>query len=204
MATYDPNEEFTRTYQYYVEEIRRKDLFAVAAKLGLEYSARQIEIQLLQKSYRIGSDGIINEGGDRAGLDTCVILSKYILMCPDELPSQGHWTAYRDFKDTGPLTVYFRNEVEMKLIRSFTAKVPELETAARRLDGYPPDTDAAYSFKVQFDALPHLPILVLFNDADEEFPADCSILFRASAEKYLDGESLAILANRLVNVLGNG
>ena len=204
MAGNDVNEEFFRTYQHYIEQIARLDLSRVAATLGLAYSEKQITISLLKKNYRVGPKGILNETGEPPGLDTCVILSKYLIMCPNALPPQGHWSAYRDFKDTGPLTVYFRNEVEMGIVRTFTGEVSDLNAAAKRIGGYVPDTDAAYSFKMQFDVLPYIPLLVLFNDADEEFPADCSVLFRSSAEIFLDGESLAILAHRLVRVLCSG
>ena len=47
--------------------------------------------------------------------------------------------------------------------------------------------------KRRFRALPRVPLLLLFNDADEEFPAEARILFRANAERILDMECLAIL-----------
>jgi hypothetical protein len=46
---------------------------------------------------------------------------------------------------------------------------------------------------MQFNPLPRVPLLLLFNDADDEFPAHCSLLFERRAEKYLDAESLGIL-----------
>jgi hypothetical protein len=45
----------------------------------------------------------------------------------------------------------------------------------------------------QADSIPKVPLLLLYNDADDEFPAHCSILFERRAEKYLDAECLAIL-----------
>jgi hypothetical protein len=40
--------------------------------------------------------------------------------------------------------------------------------------------------------LPRIPIRLRFNDKDDEFPAQSSILFRQSTESYIDMESLAI------------
>ncbi len=45
---------------------------------------------------------------------------------------------------------------------------------------------------MQFDALPKIPVLLLFNDGDDEFPAQCSVLFERRAENYLDMECLAM------------
>jgi hypothetical protein len=51
-------------------------------------------------------------------------------------------------------------------------------------------------------------MLLLFNDADNEFPADCRILFEVRVESYLDMESVAILggmlAHRLTRFAGDG
>ena len=49
--------------------------------------------------------------------------------------------------------------------------------------------------------LPKVPVLLLFNDADDEFPADCKVLFERRAEHYLDMECLAILGNILADYL---
>jgi dienelactone hydrolase len=54
---------------------------------------------------------------------------------------------------------------------------------------------------MRFDALPKIPILLLFNDADDEFPAQCLLLFERRAEKYLDMECLAILGWLLAGYL---
>ncbi len=54
---------------------------------------------------------------------------------------------------------------------------------------------------MKFDPLPKVPILLLFNDTDEEFSAQCLLLFERRAEKYLDMESMAILARLLTDYL---
>ena len=41
------------------------------------------------------------------------------------------------------------------------------------------------------------PMLLQFNDKDEEFPAECRLLFEERAEAYLDAECLAMLGRHL-------
>jgi hypothetical protein len=60
-----------------------------------------------------------------------------------------------------------------------------------------------YKIYRQFDPLPKVPLLMLFNDTDEDFPAHCSILFKRNAEAYLDAECLAILGMLLSLYLRN-
>jgi hypothetical protein len=52
-----------------------------------------------------------------------------------------------------------------------------------------------YDVSMQLTALSKIPVLLLFNDADDEFPARCSLLFQKSIENYLDMESVAIVGN---------
>jgi hypothetical protein len=42
---------------------------------------------------------------------------------------------------------------------------------------------------------------MLFNDADEEFPAQCAVLFERRAENYLDMECLAMVGMLLFEYL---
>ena len=72
-----------------------------------------------------------------------------------------------------------------------------MKQAGEALGGYRPSISLQYDFSMQFDALPRIPILLLLNDADEEFPAHCSVLLQRRAETYLDAECLAILARML-------
>ena len=54
---------------------------------------------------------------------------------------------------------------------------------------------------MKFDVLPRIPLLLLFNDADEDFPAHCSVLFEKRADTFLDAECLAIAGRLLFNKL---
>ena len=54
---------------------------------------------------------------------------------------------------------------------------------------------------MQFDALPKIPVLMLFNDIDEEFPAQSTVLFERRAENYLDMECLAMVGMLLFEYL---
>jgi hypothetical protein len=48
-----------------------------------------------------------------------------------------------------------------------------------------------------FIPLPKMPLLLVFNDADDDFPASASLLFEKRASTYLDAESQAILGHQL-------
>jgi hypothetical protein len=198
---------FEETYNDYLSRIAGIDLAAAAAALGAAMDDGRAVISLLNRTYRVSKEGIAHEGGQRPKLGTCVILSKYLLLCPPVAPTRTDWASYRDFKDSGPLATYWANDVEGALVETFAGRIADLEKAAKKLGGYAPDEDFPYDVCCCFNALPKVPMLMLFNDVDDEFPAKCTVLFQASAEEHLDGECLAMLgaqlAGRLVSVLNS-
>jgi len=148
-----------------------------------------------------------DDRGRKARFNACIVLFKYILMCPDSPPEVGEWTAYRDFKNAAPLIHYFAANAENAVAKTFSGRIDALRQAAESLKGRAPVEALSYDLALSFDALPRVPLLMLFNDAEEGFEARCSILFRRSVESYLDMECLGILGAQLagyLNVARNG
>jgi len=194
---------FEKTYENYLKQIAAIDLKNVTETLGAQFEKNSLIISLYGKAFRISQNGIMNLSGIRPSLDICVILCQYILRCPPFPPKPKDWVSFRDFKDSGPLTVYWRNDVEKPIATAFSKKRESLEKSGRKMDGYDPVDKLPYDLVMQFDALPKIPLLMMFNDADEEFPAQCSLLFQKRAEAYLDAESLAILGQGLaIRIIG--
>lgn len=100
---------------------------------------------------------------------------------------------YKDFRNAAPYVQGFRNTAESPVFRVFSGKIGALEAHCRELGGEPGDLGISCDLSYAFRPLPKVPIYLVFNDADEEFPADCSMLFEKSAEHYLDMECLAII-----------
>jgi hypothetical protein len=192
---------FEETYNDYLNRIAGIDLESVTARLGVTLQDDEAIIPFLGRNYRISKEGIFREDGSRPQMGTCVILSQYLLLCPEQEPVKNDWASYRDFKDSGPLANYFSNDVERTITKAFAGRMADLERSAERLGGYTPDADFPYDLCRCFDALPKIPLLLLFNDVDDEFPARCTVLFRANAEKHLDGECLAMLGAQLAGRL---
>ena len=133
--------------------------------------------------------------------DICIILCRYLLMCPEILPCDRHWVAFRDLKDSGPLTVYFKDNVEQAIATGFAGEIEALKHGIAALKGCPPDLDVSYDLAMQVAGLPKIPMVLLFNDVDESFPSVCSVLFERQVETYLDAECIAMLGYRLASLL---
>lgn len=192
---------FERNYRQYLAQLAGIDFAARADVLDISVENKTAQVRFFGSRYRIAAEDIANENGARAPYDVCVVLARYLLMSPKRFPAEDAWTAYRDFKDAGPLTVFFADAVEGAVASSFSGRLAALCRACRSLGGAPPSQQLSYDLVIQIPALPRVPMLLLFNDADEDFPAQCSVLFEARAERFLDAESLAILGSQLVHRL---
>ncbi|MBW2431026.1 MAG: DUF3786 domain-containing protein, partial [Deltaproteobacteria bacterium] len=109
--------------------------------------------------------------------------------------------SFKDFKDSAPFAGAFFNYTEIPLAKYFSGRLKDLEAACRAIQGHPPSATFSYDVCMQVTALPKISVLLLFNDADEEFPARCAVLFERRAEKYLDMECLAMVGMQLFECL---
>jgi hypothetical protein len=184
---------FDQTYKDYLSRIAELDFPFIADKLGLQMDDQNAIISFFDKCYRISAKGITDLSNRQPHLSVSVILCKYLLMCPMIEPLGGNWMSYKDFKDAAPLIQAFYNTVTQPIDNTFSSRLAELQVAGKKIGGYPPADEYAYDFAMQFDALPKVSILLLFNDKDEEFPAQSTVLFEKRAQKFLDMECLAMV-----------
>jgi hypothetical protein len=192
---------FEETYHNYLAQIAELDFKKIADQLGAEVVDDELIIPFFGKPHRISAEGITDPSGSRPTFSVCVVLFKYILLCPDNDPIEAEWVSFKDFKDSAPFYGAFVNYTEAPLAKYFSGRLKDLENACREIHGHSPAATYAYDLCMQFNALPKIPVLLLFNDADDEFAAQCRVLFERRAEKYLDMECLAMVGMHLFECL---
>ena len=192
---------FEQTYQRYLAEIGQIDYLARADLLGVEVHNKALVIPLYNQSYSVSSQSIDGLGGVVVNDAVRVILSKYVLTCPDELPELSHkWMTYREFRNAGPLVSYFTSNTNKNIELHFSGGAERLEERCKEL-GARIENNSSYDISARFHALPRIPVVLNFNDADDMFPAACSILYQESAEHFLDMECLAMTGTLLAGKL---
>lgn len=194
---------FEKHYKSYLEQLASLDFKSIYLKLGGEIinGGKGMSLAFFGTSYKISPEGITGPDKKTPGYDICIILCRYLLMCPEQLPGDRTWVGFRDLKDAGPLTVYFRDNVEQKISKDFSHKLGDLKLAVSSLNGYEPDLEVNYDLALQVDGLPRIPLILLFNDAEPGFASSCSILFQRHVETYLDAECVAMLGSCLAGSL---
>ena len=192
---------FDQTYRRYLEEIRQLDFLTKADALGVETQEGSLVIPLYNKKYLFNTEGITCRAGEVLTPAVQVMICKYILTCPVEIPEmEDRLVTYREFKDSGPLVYNFTTNTNKTLESTFTGKLPELKERALAIGGQISDSET-YDLSIDFHAFPRIPVILNFNDQDDMFPAVCSVLYRASAAYFLDMECLAMTGTLLTGKL---
>ncbi len=193
-------EVFEVTYHNYLQQIADIDLISRAAILGAKVIDGALEIPFYGEPHRVSKAGVLKASSQRATFAVSVLLCCYVLQCPEKEPEPGEWVTYREFKDAGPLTGYFTTNTNKIIETTFAGRTNLLKSACRRMGGSFVEAPA-FDVAVMFQMLPRIAVFLRFNDRDDLFPAQSSILFRQSAEKHIDMECLAIGGTYLTGLL---
>ena len=192
---------FEQTYANYLADIGQIDFLAKADLLGVVVVDGALVIPLFDQTYRLSGEGVVAEQGEELTTAGKVMLCKYVLTCQSDLPEcEDRLVTYREFRDSGPLTSYFTTNTNKTIESSFSGNISALKKKGKEIGGKLRASDS-YDVSLEFAAFPRIPIVLNFNDCDDLFPAVCSLLYRASAENFLDMECLAMTGTLLTGKL---
>ena len=191
-------EQHTRSY---LDQIGRLDLESIKDRLAVAVEDRTITVPVFGRPYRVSPEGIYRPDGNPADYTTTVIVCRYLLHSTDVEPIPHRWQSFKDFPDAAPLVGYFSVNVEAVIARHFSGRLDRLRNRVEQLGGRPHPMELSSDLVVGFDALPRVPIVLVFTDADEEFAATSTVLFESRARHYLDMECLGMIGSLLVEQL---
>jgi len=187
----EPNPVFEKNYKDYLQQLDSTQMSRWESILDItvDKKRRTAKIPFFQTLYRVSPFGVIDDRGRRPDYGTCVILLKYLLMCPLQVPCDTDWITYRDFADSGQTqNVGLADYATTTISKRYANGLKCLKAAVGALGGRSPETEYTYDLAALLPALPRIPILFLFNDVDEMFSARASILYQRQAAHFLDAE----------------
>lgn len=194
-------EGFEKTSKACISRLAGCDILSRADGLGAESSGGDLIIDFFGSPHRISAAGVRDAYGKPVTDAVSIAVCKYVLNYTGMSHQDGEWVTYREFEGAGPLTGRFTANTQKIIESAFAGNIDALEAAGNRLGGVLLDSGGAYDVSIEFKAFPMIPVRLHFNDRDDEFPAQCSILFNQSAEKYLDLECLSIAGTYLAGNL---
>ncbi len=184
---------FDKIFKDYLAKVAALDLTGKSDIIGIQVDGKKIGIPFFHQYYTITPEKITDTQGNTPQHAVSVILCKYLILCPETPGNDRELLTYKDFPDAAPYVLGFGNTAEKPISRVFSGKMDALEKRSRELGGKACDMGISCDLSFVFLALPKVPIYMFYNDQDEEFPANCSLLFEKSARDYLDMECLAMI-----------
>lgn len=130
-------------------------------------------------------------------------LIAYYFSIANGKPVTGKWISFSELPDGRFYTRAFQGYTGNELFRSYGENIDDLTRAAQNL----PLIDTAFwgepigqrSFGIQ--ALPRVPLLLVFWQGDEDFPSRYQLLFDGSVSNYLNTDVCAILGSMMTHKL---
>ena len=125
----------------------------------------------------------------------------YYLITADGTPLANKWVSFADLPDGRMYNAAFQGYSGDEIVKAFGFDLDAFKSACLKTGGSPVELGSA-SFT--FQALPCVPLMLIYWLGDEDFPSSCKILFDESACHYLPIDACAILGSMLVRKLVTG
>jgi hypothetical protein len=177
------------------EEIRGVPFHEVAEGIGAKREGDSLLLQCFGREFRISREGEITTQGRMTPWIKILIL--HYLRTAGKGPLTGRHVSFSELRGGMVKVSSFERECEEPLRELFerdygkTAQVLE-RMGTKKVEGFP----TAHAWELFL--LPKVPVVILYWPRDEEFPAKVKMLFDASADRFLDVESLIFLVEGLV------
>jgi hypothetical protein len=124
----------------------------------------------------------------------------YYFLSANGTPLTGRYIAYSELPDGRFYSQAFQGYTGYELARRFGNEPGALKNAAGKLGGIPHSLgDASFLFHL----LPYVTLLLVYWQGDDDFPANCQILFDAAAASHLPTDACAIAGSMLTRKLLN-
>ncbi|MBR6801529.1 MAG: DUF3786 domain-containing protein [Eubacteriaceae bacterium] len=194
---------FEMMRDYWRNEFLKLDHDELISRFGLECDGEKIYITYYSRKYFIDlTDGYIAEVGHSENeVPFGPLMSIYHLFyfSKPHAKVRGEFVPFRNVKNASPFAPNFEKSVREGLAAKFDGKKDLLISACEKLGGRKiPQGDVGYIFYA-FEEI--MPVMMVFWDGDDEFPAQANILFDADITDFLHEETVCCIGGDLIDRL---
>lgn len=197
----DSRKVFDEQYEDCMSKIKNVDFSKKADILGARIVNQGLVLDFFNRRIALSNGRFTDLSGDTVTVAIGLVLCKYLCLCPDQpVESPNRLITFREFSDSGPLFSSFTANTNKIIESAFTGKLERLKSRCITLGGTITKM-GGYDLTMRFMALPRIPIVFNFNDADDLMPATAGFLYHDNANRYLDLECLPITCTYLTGQL---
>jgi len=142
------------------------------------------------------------ESGNELPIVTQALLA-YYFHTADGAPIAGRWISFSELPDGRFYSQAFQGYTGQVIARTFKDDIEDLSLAAGTLPraDEPSLAPGIGGRNFSFQALPRIPLLLVYWQGDEDFPSSYQLLFDAAITHYLPTDVCAILGSTLTHKL---
>ncbi len=174
---------------------------AIGGVYELNDGRKAIRLMMINGVYELRKDGLFKDNAYCQDPWTKIIIYDYVRR-KGVSPLSGDWITLGHFPHTASHVKAFQSSAEKKIAETFKNDQPGLKRRCAELGAVEAEARVKSDYFCSFALLPRVPLYLSFWTADEEFDADCKLLFDSNAEDHIDIEYLAYLVERFVVELG--
>ncbi len=182
------------------DELRRRDPRTIADFSGAEFlkhdqSRGELRLRFFERIYTLTWPELTihDPKGQSCSNPTQTVLLQYLVLA-DRTPLAQQWVSLRELPDGAFYEQAFQGYSGNRVARTFKSDLKMFRALALKLGGEPLSLGDA-SFR--FEALPKIPLAIVYWSGGDEFPSSAKVLFDASAGHYSHLEMLAHLGAML-------
>ena len=196
---------FTRRNNELRQQLSGVDPIRLAENTGAIYhsaegSRADFTLSLWERDIRVSFPDFIArswpEGKELPEIQQALLL--YYFNTSDGIPVSGQWISFSELPAGRFYAQAFQRYTGQELVRHFQDNQVGFVKVAESLGG---TRQAIGDVSFAFQALPRIPVLVIFWRGDEDFPSSFQVLFDASASHYLPTDAYAILGSTITHQL---
>jgi hypothetical protein len=200
----DSSRSYEQVSKLLEEEAVSLDFREAAERTGGAYipdgGKEAIRIRMTDQIYELRKAGLFENGSYCKDVWAKIIIYDYVRRKGGS-PLTGERVTLGHFPRTATHVKTFQDNAEKKIAERFKNSLDELKKSCVERGGEETEGNVKTDYSCRFELLPRVPLYLSFWMADEEFDAECKLLFDSSAEDYIDIEYLANLLERFAGDL---
>jgi len=174
----------------------------LADHTGASYDpdAAEFRLAVFGQEHRLPFPGLVavEAGSGQVAPVAIQALLMYYFQTADGAPLEGRWVSFADLPDGRFYAPAFQGYTGQRILQIFGQELEALAEAAGALGAQPL---ALGSAAWAFQALPRLPVGLVYWQGDEDFSSTCQVLFDASLSHYLPTDVAAFVGSLLTRRL---
>ncbi|MTI55628.1 DUF3786 domain-containing protein [Geosporobacter ferrireducens] len=192
---------YEQIYESLIPKLSKCDFLEVAERLGLSLQPDgTLSVNFLGREYEISSRGVNPTDGKPVNINNRNVLAYYTL-------SKGMGEpvfSYVPISYFAGIGIIFSSNIKWMtdpLGKIFSGNYVAFSETMCKLDGFFNGKLKSGGYSWLLNILPKIPLQIVYNEGDDEFPCDVQILFDKNASRFMEFECLAFLEGCLVRAI---